>query len=156
MIDPPVPADESARVAALAACNILDTPPEESFDDLAGVAAQICGAPVALVSLVDADRQWFKAGVNFEVAETPRRISFCAHAIATDRELVVPDTLADERFKDNPLVVSRPRFRFYCGRSAPRRRRLADRNPVRARRRPACARSRTAHRVALARETDFA
>src|SRR5688572_17803589 len=115
MIEPPVPADEAARLAALAACKILDTPAEESFDDLARVAAQICGAPIALVSLVDTNRQWFKARVNFETAETPRKVSFCAHAVAANNELVVPDTHADERFKDNPLVVSRPRFRFYAG-----------------------------------------
>jgi hypothetical protein len=114
-MEPPIPKDEAARIAALTACKILDTPAEESFDDLARVAAQICGAQIALVSLVDSHRQWFKARVNFETAETPRKVSFCAHAVAANDELIVPDTHADERFKDNPLVVSRPRFRFYAG-----------------------------------------
>jgi serine/threonine-protein kinase len=109
------PSDERERLSALRDCRVLDTPREDAFDDLAAIAAQICNAPVALVSFVDGDRQWFKARVNVEPAETPRAVSFCGHAILEQEPMLVPDTLADPRFADNPSVVSAPHFRFYAG-----------------------------------------
>jgi tRNA A-37 threonylcarbamoyl transferase component Bud32 len=111
----PLPQDEVKRLAALLRCHVLDSADEEAFDDIALVASQITGAPVALVSLVDADRQWFKARVGMDMArETPRDVSFCAHAILQREPLVVPDTREDERFSDNPLVTGLG-VRFYAG-----------------------------------------
>lgn len=108
--------NEAARLAALNQYQILDTPPEAAFDDLAQIAAQICGTPIALVSLVDEHRQWFKACVGLQTQETSRAIAFCTHAIQhPDEVLIVPDTLFDERFVDNPLVCSEPYIRFYAG-----------------------------------------
>jgi len=108
-------ADEAGRLAALRRYRILDTEPEQAFDDLALLASQICGTPMALISLVDADRQWFKARVGVSVAETSRDVAFCAHAIAQAGLFVVPDALVDARFRENPLVLSDPRIRFYAG-----------------------------------------
>ena len=107
--------DEAGRLAALRRYRILDTEPEQAFDDLALLAAQICGTPIALISLVDADRQWFKARVGVSLAETSRNVAFCAHAITQADLFVVPDALADARFRENPLVLSDPRIRFYVG-----------------------------------------
>jgi hypothetical protein len=115
MIEPATPPDESTRLESLTACGILDSDPEGPFDDLARVASAVCETPVALVSLVDTERQWFKARVGFAGTQTPRRVSFCAHAILAREPLVVPDALADPRFSDNPLVLGDPRFRFYAG-----------------------------------------
>ncbi len=112
----PTPTDEAARLADLATYEVLDTPPEADFDDLVKLAAKLCGTPIALVTLVDAERQWFKARVGLELAETPRNQAFCAHAItAPDHLLVVPDARLDTRFVDNPLVTGDPNIRFYAG-----------------------------------------
>jgi len=116
MISASLPPDEEARLAELRRYAVLDTPPEDAFDDLTRLAAQICGTPIALVSFVDAHRQWFKSRVGIDTPETPRDIAFCAHAILNKEEaLVVPDALQDERFADNPLVTGDPKVRFYAG-----------------------------------------
>ncbi|HSQ11233.1 MAG TPA: GAF domain-containing protein, partial [Burkholderiaceae bacterium] len=94
---------------------VLDTPPEERFDRLTRLAAAIFDVPTALVSLVDRDRQWFKSAHGSEARETPREISFCAHAVASKAPMVVPDALADPRFAENPMVKGAPRVRFYAG-----------------------------------------
>ncbi|UJR85134.1 protein kinase domain-containing protein [Sandaracinus amylolyticus] len=108
--------EERGRVAALVALDVLDTPPEPTFDDLAGLAAQLCGTPMALITLVDAERQWFKARVGVTARETPREISFCTHAIEPDAPmLVVRDTTRDPRFQTSPLVLGEPFVRFYAG-----------------------------------------
>jgi PAS domain S-box-containing protein len=111
----PLPENEAFRLAALRQYEILDTPPEAAFDDLAELAAQICGTPIALVSLIDAHRQWFKAKVGIEAQETSRDIALCAHAIHGSDLLVVPDAAHDARFADNPLVTAAPNIRFYAG-----------------------------------------
>jgi PAS domain S-box-containing protein len=110
-----LPSDEAARLAALRGLNILDTPPEPAFDSLARLAAHACHTPIALVSLVDENRQWFKAHFGLDVMETPRDSAFCAHAILQDPMLEVCDARADERFADNPLVIGAPAIRFYAG-----------------------------------------
>jgi anti-sigma regulatory factor (Ser/Thr protein kinase) len=107
--------DEKARLAALHSYKILDTDPEKAFDDLAILAAQICETPVALISLIDSDRQWFKSSVGIDVAETPREVSFCAVAIQQADLFIVPDATKDARFSSNPFVVSDPKIRFYAG-----------------------------------------
>jgi len=111
----PLPADEPHRLAALKRYDILDTEPEVAYDEIAVLASQICGTPIAMVCLVDADRQWFKAKVGVSHQGGPRDTSFCAHTILGTQLLVVPDTFADERFADNPLVTSDPCIRFYAG-----------------------------------------
>ena len=110
-----LPKDEPSRLDALRRYAILDTLPEQEFDDLTRLAALICGTPVALVSFVDAKRQWFKSKLGIEASETPREISFCAHAILEQAVMVIPDALADERFRSNPLVTGEPKIRFYAG-----------------------------------------
>ncbi len=113
----PLPRDEANRLRALYALDILDTAVEPGFDDVAAVAAAVCGTPSALVSLIDADRQWFKAtvGLELDATETDRDSAFCAHTILHDHVMEVPDTLEDDRFATNPLVLSGPRIRFYAG-----------------------------------------
>jgi two-component system, NtrC family, sensor kinase len=111
----PTTSNEAARVAALNRYAILDSEPEESFDDLVILAAHICQTPMAMLSLVDDHRQWFKSKFGVQVGETPRESSICAHAIQQGDLFVVPDTLQDERFRENPLVTGEPHVRFYAG-----------------------------------------
>ncbi len=110
-----MPKTDAARVAALEKYAILDTDPEQSFDDLTLLASFICKTPIALISLVDENRQWFKSRIGLDVSETPREIAFCSLAIQQSDVFVVPDALEDERFRNNPLVVSEPHIRFYAG-----------------------------------------
>lgn len=107
--------DEKGRLAALHEYSILDTLPEQIFQDVTALASLICGTPISLVSLVDADRQWFKAAVGLEMRETPREYSFCTHTLGTARTLIVADATQDPRFSDNPAVVGAPGIRFYAG-----------------------------------------
>ena len=107
---------EAATLAALRALEVLDTGPEEEFDALVRAASTICRAPISLISLIDAERQWFKANVGLPgVSETPRDVAFCAHAVLGDEIFEVPDATRDARFADNPLVAGQPDIRFYAG-----------------------------------------
>jgi GAF domain-containing protein len=110
-----IPTQEAARLEVLHQYHLLDTPPENSYDDITKLATYICDVPIALISLVDADRQWFKSRVGLEVNETSRDVSFCAHAILERTMMVVNDALRDQRFADNPLVTCAPGIRFYAG-----------------------------------------
>ncbi len=110
-----LPADEPQRLEILHNLAVLDTPPEERFDRITRIAAATFDVPIALISLVDKDRQWFKSCVGINVSETPRDLAFCAHAVEQHADVVVDDTLLDDRFADNPLVTSGPRVRFYAG-----------------------------------------
>jgi anti-sigma regulatory factor (Ser/Thr protein kinase) len=110
-------ADETARLAALRHYRILDTEPEQRFDDLTLLASQVCQTPIALITLIDAERQWFKSRVGTNVTETSRKISFCAHAMRQRPLFIIPDAHADERFRDNPMVTGDLNVRFYAGAS---------------------------------------
>jgi anti-sigma regulatory factor (Ser/Thr protein kinase) len=107
--------DEASRLAALHRYRILDTEPEQVFDDLTMLASQICGTPIALISLIDADRQWFKSRVGVTEAETSRSLAFCSHAIKQRDLFIVPDASRDATFRNHPLVVGEPNIRFYAG-----------------------------------------
>jgi signal transduction histidine kinase len=115
LISAPIPEIEPERLESLRSYQILDTKSDSDFDDLVVPEAQICGTPMALVSLVDSDRQWFKARIGMEASETPRNISFCSHAIVANELFVVEGARVDERFVDNPLVTSDTNIRFYAG-----------------------------------------
>jgi hypothetical protein len=116
MMKAPIHLNETDRLKALLDYNILDTAPEQSFDELVKMASDICGTPIGLVSLVDEKRQWFKAKHGLPAAETSREISFCGHAVVSaDSLFVVPDSFKDERFAENPLVLGPPNVRFYAG-----------------------------------------
>ena len=111
----PIPPDELQRLAALHALGLLDTPAEERFDRLTRIAAALFDVPIALVSLIDANRQWFKSCVGTDIKEASREVSFCAYAVAEREMLVIPDALRDDRFADNPVVSGPPYVRFYAG-----------------------------------------
>ena len=112
---PPVPATEVARLEALRQYDILDTAPEQAFDDVTKLAAFICGTPTAIMSLIDRERQWFKAKVGLPTSEMPREQAFCAYTILQPDLLEVEDAKQDRRFADNPLVLNSPNIRFYAG-----------------------------------------
>ncbi len=112
---PPFPPNEQARLASLAELDLLDTPAESAFDHLTVLAASLVGVPIALITFVDAHRQWFKSSYGLDIQETPREIAFCAHVVAQEKPLIVADALADQRFADNPLVTGAPHIRFYAG-----------------------------------------
>ncbi|MBX7199159.1 MAG: GAF domain-containing sensor histidine kinase [Rhodospirillaceae bacterium] len=111
----PLPKNEAQRLARLRAYRILDTPPEDAFDRIVRIAANVLDTPIALVSLVDQGRQWFKAKIGLDARETPRDLAFCAHAILSDEVLVVPDATQHATFADNPLINCAPNIRFYAG-----------------------------------------
>lgn len=110
-----MPVPDAERVAALEKYAILDTEPEQAFDDLTLLASYVCKTPIAMISLIDEDRQWFKSKVGISISETPREVAFCSTAIQQSDVMVVPDTLQDDRFRNHPFVVSEPRIRFYAG-----------------------------------------
>lgn len=112
---PPIPPNEEARLKALCGLQILDTAPEDRFDDLTMAAKLIFDVPIALISLVDSQRQWFKSRQGLDATETPRDISFCGHAICQENVFVVEDAAKHEKFCDNPLVCGFPNIRFYAG-----------------------------------------
>jgi len=115
MVKAPIPQDDNTRLQTLHDYAILDTPEEESFDGIVGLASDLCQVPISLITLVDAGRQWFKARKGFAEQQTPRDISFCGHAMLNGEIFVVPDARKDERFHDNPLVTGGPGIRFYAG-----------------------------------------
>jgi|SRR5579871_4834266 len=106
---------EADRLQLLRSYGVLDSDPEEEFDDITRVAALVCRTPIALISLVDESRQWFKSRVGLDAIETSREVSFCAHAIDLQEPLIVPNAEQDSRFAHNPLVTGNPSIRFYCG-----------------------------------------
>ncbi len=115
MNEPAIPHNEKSRLQALQSLDVLDTPAEERFDRLTRLAKRMFDVPIALVSLVDENRQWFKSCIGLPVSETPRDISFCGHAILGNDAFIINDATKDERFSDNPLVLDEPHIRFYCG-----------------------------------------
>ena len=115
MIKPDVPVNETLRLSYLRSLNILDTVAEERFDRLTRLAARLFNVPIALVSLVDEHRQWFKSKIGLDANETSREVSFCGHTILNNDVLVIPDTMKDLRFEDNPFVTDEPFIRFYAG-----------------------------------------
>ena len=115
MIAAPIPEDDAGRLAELHALGLLDTPPEERFDRIIRLLTLALKVPIAFITLLDADRQWFKAACGLGTPETPRSVSFCGHAILSEEAMIVPDAAVDERFFDNPLVTGEPHIRFYAG-----------------------------------------
>ena len=115
MLPAPIPDNDAERLAALYELLILDTPPEERYDKIVAFVAAEFDVPICLISLLDRDRQWFKASVGASVCETSRDISFCGHAIMARDIMEIPDTVLDPRFADNPLVTAAPHIRFYAG-----------------------------------------
>jgi GAF domain-containing protein len=113
--EPSIPETEALRLATLKSLKVLDTPPEERFDRVTRMAKRMFRVPMALVSIVDEDRQWFKSKQGLDACETPRNVSFCGHAILGDDIFLVTNALHDERFADNPLVAGDPNIRFYAG-----------------------------------------
>jgi len=111
----PIPRDEKERLSVLKRYDILDTPPEESFNSITLLASHICATPVALIVLIAHDRQWFKAAVGTRLRETPRAFAFCAHTIMQRGLIIIPDLARDKRFLGNPLVIAGPKVRFYAG-----------------------------------------
>ena len=114
-MNPPTLSTDAARLAALDRYAILDTEPEQSFDDLVILASFVCKTPMAMLSLLDDHRQWFKSTVGVQVRETPLELSICAYTIKQEDLFIVPDTLQDARFRENPLVLGEPHVRFYAG-----------------------------------------
>ena len=145
----PLPENEARRLDALHALNLLDTPPEERFDRYTRIAAELFDVPIAFVSLIDGDRQWFKSRLGLDVTETPRDVAFCAHTILDNAVLQVPDALQDARFADNPFVTGPDRVRFYAG--APLAAADGSVLGIALRRRPAAAAARRAAAHAAAR-----
>jgi hypothetical protein len=115
MIPPTEPVDEAFRIRALRSLGLLDPSDTEDFDNIVKIGRSLFNVPICLISLVDSDMQWFKAAVGLDARETPRKISFCGHAILHRSVFIVPDATQDERFQDNPLVTGGPRIRFYAG-----------------------------------------
>jgi GAF domain-containing protein len=111
----PIPRDEKKRLAALHRYNILDTSPEKTFNSIVLLASHVCNTPIALLVLIDKDRQWFKARVGVRIKQTPREFAFCAYTIMQRALFILPDAAQDKRFAANPLVVSGPQYRFYAG-----------------------------------------
>ena len=111
----PIPANESARLSALASYKLLDTPPEEEYDEITRITEEISGTPIVTLSLLDKNREWIKSKQGTEAEELPRELSFCAHAILEPRMMVVSDAHYDERFHDNPFTIGEPHVRFYAG-----------------------------------------
>ena len=111
----PIPNDEGARLSALERFRVAGSASESQFDEIAKLVSLLLKAPIAIISLVEQDRQWLKARIGLDAQETPRNVSFCAHTIMTDQVMVVPDATKDRRFSENPLVTGRPHIRFYAG-----------------------------------------
>ena len=111
----PLPTNEAARIEALKEYHILDTGTEQSYDDITTLAAHVCQVPIAMISLVDEVRQWFKSRVGLDQQQTPREVAFCAHAILENKILIVEDATKNRQFADSTLVTGEPHFRFYAG-----------------------------------------
>ncbi|WP_219907606.1 GAF domain-containing protein [Aphanothece hegewaldii] len=112
-LTPPIPVNETERLSALHRYKILDTPPEAAFDRITNLVARLFKMPIALISLVDESRAWFKSCIGFDAREVPRDATLCSFAVLTDKPLIIPDTRLDDRFACNPFVQSEPGVRFY-------------------------------------------